>query len=355
MRTLAAIMAALTASALLAQQPAKTEPQSPFSEKIEVNEVLLDTIVTDSRGNQILGLDKNDFVVTENGAPQKLDGVDYYTSRRLLDSPEASAPFRVEQVHDERYLIFFFDKPEDNQLFGRLSAARREVNNFLDRSMTDGDKVAIVGHDVRLKVYTDFTSDRAQLRQALEDVGRFSKGLTKPASDAKSASILKNIDLNSMMYKTGTVYEALTELADAVRPIHARKNLVLISPGIYEPGELVRNGIALNRSRHYDPMIEALNGADVSVYAINLWEQPPDAPVFHQTLEGLAQETNGDYFRNAVSFANPLKQVAKASAGYYLLSYRTEKKGRGFQKVQVSIRDHPELRVAARAGYTYGD
>ena len=115
-----------------------------------------------------------------------------------------------------------------------------------------------------------------------------------------------------------------------------------------------RGGVPLNRSRYYEPMIEALNEANVTVYAMNLMDDAPSAPIFHQTLEGLASETNGDYFRYATTFTNAMKQVAKASAGYYLLSYRTNKAGRGYQKVSVSIKNHPEFHVAARAGYPYG-
>ena len=192
------------------------------------------------------------------------------------------------------------------------------------------------------------------MRTHVEDVARFGNGLKTPPADNSSPSVLRNVDRNGMMDKTGTTYEALTVLADALQPIRARKNLVLFSPGIYEPGELVRGSVPLNRSRYYEPMIEALNEANVTVYAMNLQADAPSAPVFHQTLESLARETNGDYYRYAVTYTNAIKQVAKASAGYYMLSYRTNKTGRGYQKVAVSVKNHPEFRVAARAGYTYG-
>jgi len=346
----------LAATAAVAQTPPPNESIQPpqFGEKVEVNAVLIDAIVTDSRGNQILGLNADDFLVTENGVPQKIDSLDYFTSRRLLNSTEANAPFKVEQLHEERYVVFFFDKPEGAALFSRIALARKAVNDFLDNQMTEGDKVAIVGHDVRLKVYSDFTSDKTQLRRALVEVAGFGNGLKNPPADNGTPSILRNINRDAMMSKTGTTYEALTELADALQPIRARKNLVLFSPGIHEPGELVRDGVPLNRSRYYEPMIEALNEANVTVYPMNLMPDGPSDPVFHQTLESLAQETNGNYYRYAITYTSAIKQVAKASAGYYLLSYRTNRTGRGYQKVAVSVKNHPELHVAARAGYTYG-
>src|SRR5438445_8934774 len=97
----------------LAASTAVAQPQQTgkFGEKVDVNLVLLDAVVTDARGNQILGLGKDDFVVRENGAPQNIESVDYFTTRKLLNAPEKNAAFSVDRVHDERYLIFFFDKP----------------------------------------------------------------------------------------------------------------------------------------------------------------------------------------------------------------------------------------------------
>lgn len=339
---------------LLAAMPAFSQ-QPTFGERVDVNVVLIDAVVTDSRGNQILGLTEEDFVVTENGVPQTIDSIDYFTTRRLLDTPEENAPFQVERVHEERYLIFFFDKPIGGELFERLVQARRAAAEFIDRDMGANDLVAIAGHDVRLKVYSDFTADKKQLKKALDEAARFGRGLSRSNSPEGKPSILRNLSKSEMMDRTGTVYEALEALADAVRPIRARKNLVLFSPGIHEPGEEVRGGVLLNTSRYYDPMVEALNAANVTVYAANLIANPPADPIFHQTLERLTADTNGEYYRYAISFRPVVKEVEKASGGYYLITYRTQKpKGKeGFQKVDVTVKN-PEFRVKARAGYLYG-
>src|SRR2546430_15701691 len=103
------------AAPLFAQQ--QTEP---FKAKVDVSVVLLDAVVTDARGNQILGLGKDDFVVRENGVAQTIESVDYFTPRKLLSAPEKSAAFNVERVHDERYLVFFFDKPSTGAGVGGL-------------------------------------------------------------------------------------------------------------------------------------------------------------------------------------------------------------------------------------------
>jgi VWFA-related protein len=343
---------------LLAASPLLAQQAEPFKEKVDVNLVLLDAVVTDRRGNQILGLGKDDFVVTENGAPVAIDSVEYFTSRKLVDAAEKNAPFKVERVRDERYLVFFFDKPDLIASGDSTRLARYDVAKFLESRMRPEDRVAVVGHDVRLKVYTDFTNDRKAVQKALDEVTRFGRGLTS-ASDgpATGASILRNINIGRMLSHTGTVYEALETLGDALRPLRARKDLVLFSGGIIAPDEDVRGGMIVNTSRFYEPATRALNRANVAVYAININDPAANVPEYvHQNLSRLAHDTNGDYFRFNTSYTTPLKNIEKRTVGYYLISYYANKqRGKsGFQPVEVSLRNR-EFRVHARAGYSYGE
>ncbi|HYS53821.1 MAG TPA: VWA domain-containing protein [Thermoanaerobaculia bacterium] len=338
------------ASAVLAQQQ---PPQ--YGEKVDVNLVLLDAVVTDARGNQILGLDKNDFVIKENGVPQAIDSVDYFTNRRLLNSPESKAAFKVERVHEQRYFIFFFDKPADTGMFfNRLALARSAVKEFIRKEMKPSDVAAVVAHDVRLKVYSDFTSNREQLERAVDETALFGRGITISDTVPDAPSILRG-SASTLIDSTGTVYEALELLGERVRGIRARKEIVLFSLGIHEPGEEIRGGMIVTTSRYYEPMVRALNRSDVAVYPVSLLEDPNQPPYVHQALERIASDTNGQYFRFNTSFSPALRQVDKLSTGYYLIGYYTKpKNGAGYQKVNVAVKN-PEFRVRARQGYSYGD
>ena len=342
--------------ALLAGAAAMAQPQTPgFGEKIDVNVVLLDAIVTDSRGHQILGLGPDDFTVVENGVAQKIQSVDYFTNRKNVSTPEEKAGFKAERTREERYFILFFDKPEEAVLLNRLVHARGAAVDFVNKQMKPNDLVAVAGHDVRLKVYSDFTNDKKQLVRALDDAISFGRGVTEPAAGAGASSILAHVNRTRMMSHTGSTYEALETLADAVRPIKARKDLVLFSAGILTPDQTVQRGVAVNKSRFYDRAVYALNTADVSVYPANLVDIPNISPAFHQALEGLAQDTNGEYFRFNPTFTGALRNVEQMTNGYYLISYTTQKpKGQaGFQKVQVTVKN-PDFKVRAREGYSFG-
>src|SRR5438270_5070465 len=187
----------LAAAPLLAQQPQQNS--QPFGEKVDLNLVQLDAIVTDSRGNQMLGLGKDDFIVRENGQPQTIDSVDYFTNRRLINAPESAAQFKVERVHDERYLIFFFDKiTSDAGSQGEMIRARSDAMRFLDDHLRPEDRVAVVGHDVRLKVYSDFTNDKAQIRRGLNEATMYGLGIRTNAATGSGPSIMRNMDIDRM-------------------------------------------------------------------------------------------------------------------------------------------------------------
>jgi VWFA-related protein len=354
MKRFITILALLALAVPTFAQP--TQVVEPVNEQIDVNAVLLDVIVTDPKGNHILGLGPEDFIVKENGVQQTVDSVDYFTNRRLLDQREEQAAFKVERVREERYFIFFFDKPsEPSTLFDQLTQARDAVKKFLDREMKDTDMVAIVGHDVRLKVYSDFTNDKKQLVRALNETSRFGRGIMK-APAGSGPSILRNLQTNEMVNDTGTVYQALDVLADSLRPIRARKNLVLFSPGIADRDEtLFAGGMLMSRSRYLDPALQSLNAANVSVYGVQLQRDIDTTPLFHQRLDELSEATGGRYFRINVSFTPALEQIEQTNNGYYLVTYRSphEKGKSGFQKVDVDVKNR-EFKVVARPGYQYG-
>lgn len=345
----------MTVFALLALALPGLSQQQPFEERIDVNAVLLDVIVTDPKGNHILGLTKDDFVVKENGVAQEVESVDYLTNRQLLDAREGDAPFKVDRVQEDRYFIFFFDKPDEpGVLLEQFAQARDAVKHFVRTQMKDTDRVAIVGHDARLKVYTDFTSDKAKLERALKDSAGFGRGQLQAAGDGPS--ILRGVDQKTLVEHTGSVYEALNVLGDSVRPIRARKNVVLFSPGIADINEDIRNGMIFDRSRHVDPMLRSLNAANVSIYAVQLQREPlTGTAAIHQRLSELADSTGGRYFQFNTSYRPVVEAVEQTNAGYYLVTYKARKpRGeKGFQKVNISVKN-PDLRVTARSGYEYG-
>jgi VWFA-related protein len=322
-------------------------PQTPpASENVTVNLVLLDATVTDDKGNPILGLGPDDFVVTENGQQQQVTSVDYFTSRRLLDRPEEKAEFKVDRISEERHIIFFFDKPDEysTQSMSDLQNARQAARDFVEKQMVATDRVAVAGHDSRLKIYSDFSSDKKTVSKGIDEAVRFSNGVTRG-----DTPLLANVDSEGMMKKSGRVYDAIAMLADATRGIRGRKVFVVFSHGMgtrndYNPD------ILEPETGYVDAAINALNRANVSMHVINL-HRDSGFRVTEQYLSRFADETNGSYHRNLVRYQAAVKEINLQNAGYYLISYRpASMEGKGFQKVDVKLRN-PEFTVRARRGY----
>lgn len=330
--------------------PAMTLAQS--SERVDVNVVLVDATVTDRSGNQILGLGPDDFIIEEDGVEQTIESADYFTNRRLLDGRERDAAFKVQRVREERYFILFFQKIPAPELYSELMNAKRAAESWVRKELQPADRVAVVGFDSRLKIYSDFTSDRNMLLKALDSAVQFGNGMTTPPADAAHDSILRELNGGELIADTGTIYTAIEGLADATRRIAARKVMVFFSPGM---GELISNRIPIGRpdELRYDPMIAALNRANVTVNPIFLLREYNHLPI-EDVLARIANETGGTYYTRVVNFASPLKRIENENNGYYLLSYRprrAEGAGRGAHEIEARTKN-PEFRVKARKSYS---
>jgi len=339
------------------------KPQGQFEGQVNVNEVLLDVLVTDAKGNVIVGLDKNDFVVTENGKPIDLTGVTFYSNRRLIQSSPTLAKqgVSVEQVPEDRYFILLFDDQKDTaqeapQLLSQQMQAAKRARGWIESELLPNDWVAVASYDTRLKVQQDFTRDRKALIAAVGGAmkGKDPEGNYPSRIDAgKGPSLLAGLPKGQELRdKTSTLYEALQAVARSAGNVRGRKNLLLFTYGL--PGREDTFGQFVPDKRFFEPTVQALNANNVAAYTLDL-TPPAVEHTLSDSLNKLADDTGGRYFFNVTNFSTPLDQVAQENNGYYLLSYSGEQQtGKsGFQEVQVKV-TNPEFRVKARRGYEYG-
>lgn len=368
-RTVSTLLLAL---ALLAGWPLAAQQESPsgqFEEEIQVSEVLLDVLVTDGDGNVVVGLEPDDFVVTEDGEPMDVTGLTFYSNSRFLEGGVPSdqvagerADLRVDRVPVDRYFIFFFHDqrldfaPRIAQTERQLLDAARKAKEWVREEMLPTDWVAVAGYDVKLRLYQDFTRDPQALVAALDDAAVSKGGENWPSrvADTDGPSLAAHLPQGKELRKqTRRIYDGLELLADAAGHVVGRKNLILFSRGF---GDVNRFGVYEPDSRYYDDMEQALNDNNVAVYAVDL----TPAEVEHtlsNALNQIAAETGGRYYFNFVSFRTPLTRIADENTGYYLLSYRSRHPAdaSGFQRVRVETRN-PDFEVrSARKGYLYGE
>jgi len=342
---------------------AQEQPQGQFQGKVNVTEVLLDVLVTDARGNVIVGLDKNEFVVKENGRPVDLTGVTFYSNRRLLESSPALAKqgVSVDQGTEDRYFILFFEDQKDTaqeapQLLTQQLEAAKRARGWVDGEMLPSDWVAVVSYDTRLKVQQDFTRDRKALVAAIGDAvkAKDPEGNYPSRIDAtKGPSLLAGLPKGrELANRTPKIYSALQEIARSAGNIRARKNLLLFTYGL--PSNETPFGQFVPDKRYFLPTVDALNANNVAVYSLDL-TPPAVQHTLSDSLQKMSDDTGGRYFFNVTNFSTPLDQISKENNGYYLLSYQSEQPAgkSGFQNVTVTTNNR-EFRVKARKGYEYG-
>lgn len=346
--------AVLVAAPLAAQQPS-------FDESVEVTEVLLDVLVTDNKGKVIVGLNQDDFIVEEDGQAVEVTGITFYSNRLALDETERPA-----EVPADRYFILFFqdqrqvDGPALQVLLRQQLQAGRRSKEWIRDEMLGGDWVAVVSYDHKLKVHQDFTQNREDLRQAIDDAIRAkdpgniwpSRRPDDVAGDRPT--LLTGLPEGKALRKaTRRIYDGISVLAQATGDIQGRKSILMFTTGF---GELTLGaGGSKGDPRFYPGMRQALNDNNVAVYPIDL--KPPEVEGFQTSfMNQLASDTGGELYDNVVNFSTPLRQIATENNGYYLLSYRAAHPigKNGYQQVKVTTRNR-SFNVRARQGYSYGE
>src|SRR3954469_4520634 len=361
-RTTALALVALCSALGLARAQEAEKPQAEFQGKVNVNEVLLDVLVTDAKGNVIVGLDKNDFTVKENGKPVALTGVTFYSNRKLLEtSPKlAKQGVTTDQATDDRYFVLFFHDQKETaqeapQLIANQLEAGKRARGWVDAELLPNDWVAVVSYDTRLKVQQDFTHDRRALVAAIADAmeAKDPEGNFPSRINGKGPSLLAGLPKGSELRdRTPNIYEAMQQVARAAGNIRGRKNLLLFTYGL--PGRENPFGSFVPDDRYFKPTVRILNNNNVAVYSLDLTSPAVDHTL-SDSLNLLSKDTGGRYFFNVTNYSTPLDQVAKENNGYYLLSYESNQPAgkSGFQDVEVKT-TNSELRLKSRKGYEYG-
>ncbi|MEM9595119.1 MAG: VWA domain-containing protein [Acidobacteriota bacterium] len=372
----AGALAALALTALLTATTASAQDSSPraeFGDLVEVSEVLLDVLVTDRDGNVVIGLGPEDFVIEEDDQTRNVTGVSFYSNRFQLREGEKGVqnPLSNEVPADRYFILFFHDQRRQfdprSRLVRKQLEASRQAKRWVQEEMLQGDWVAVASYDVKLKVQSDFTQDRAKLVEAIESASKSKDpgnqwASRRPAAEEDKPSLLAHLPSGDQLRdESKNIYDGISLVAEATRDILGRKNLLMFTTGFGEVRRTAGTGgflqgafMARPDERFYPELEQSLNDNNVAVYPIDLTPNEFEH-VQRDFLTQLAGDSGGRYHFNFTSFILPMRQVADEVNGYYLLGYQAEHPSgeRGYREVKVTTRN-PEFRVRARQGYRFG-
>jgi VWFA-related protein len=335
------------------QQQEREDPQARFGERVDVVEVLIDVQVTDRKGVVVLGLGPDDFTALVDGEPTPISSVSFHSPYFAQDIPEriegrtgtfgALPAEGVTQPPEHRYFVLLFHDlmAPDFETLGvtaQQSLAVAMARQWVRRELLPADFVAVASYDYKLKIHSDFGRDPDELERALKrammrrDPERSGRVNAASAGPSLVRTLPRGPELRD---RSRNIRQALWVLAEGLRPLHGRKNLLLFSIGV---GLTPYLGPVLNRS-------------NVDVYTVDI--SPPHAQHMQAVaLEGLARATGGHFFRWG-SYFDSLQRVSRATTGYYQLSVPLTRGVNGElpERVVVNV-VHRELRVMARRHYT---
>ena len=280
--------------------PAQTNPEPTF--RADTNLVVIPVAVTDPLNRFVLGLQKADFHIFEDGVEQT---VGHFSGE--------DAPLSIGLVFDESGSMDF-------KLRTSLDAAAQ-----LLKTLNRDDEAFLVEFGDTARLSVGFTAHSEEIQKAL-----------KNAKPGGLTAMLDGID-------TG-----LHEMKKAKNP---RKAIVIVSDG----GD--------NHSKYTSAEIESLvREADVQVYAMGVFEPSfgltPEEISGPRLLSEIAKQTGGRAFSAALTSDLPsvAARIAVELRNQYVLAYYPKNQARDgkYRKVEVKLsqpKGVPPLKAHWRLGY----
>ena len=229
--------------------------------EVKVTLKLIQVYVTDKAGNPVMDLNKEDFIVYDNGKRQKITEFERHLIEFPAEAREEIAETPVPsgyQLLPRQFFLFFdfaFNNPKG------IEKAKQDALHFLENQVKPDDKIGVLSFSSqkRLKLHEYLTNDHERIRQIVKQFGlKDSLGLAENI-EAEYWALLKEenpVDASSSGYvfdpeeqrqqeleflkskrleSSFQVYyfaRKFTELARALRYIYGHKYILLFSSGV---------------------------------------------------------------------------------------------------------------------------
>ncbi len=224
---------------------AQAQPGSGAVIKAETRLVLVDTVVTDKKGNYVRDLEAKNFRVWEDNKEQTV------TSFSFEDDPKSPSN---SQRH---YLVLFFDNSTMD--FADQGRARQAAAQFIDKNAGPNRLMAIVNYGGTVRLAQNFTADAERLKQVVSGVKIPN---VSPNAPVEVASLgIPNLGNAESSFGVYSDLLALRSIAKTMVPVPGRKILILFTAGFPLTPEFQSELTAT---------IDACNKANVAIYPIDV-------------------------------------------------------------------------------------
>ena len=299
----AVVLGMLAAQGLDAQAPERAAPPRP-AYRGGVNLVTLNVSVTDRSQRYVSHLDKQDFIVLEDGRPQ---AVSFFA--------HSGIPLTVAIVLDT-----------SGSMDGALGAAQEAATGFI-RRLAAGDRAAVVDFDSRVNVVQPFTVDIGALEHAVRST----------VADGQTA-------LYDALYVS---LQALEGLAYAEVDTPRRHAIVLLS-----------DGQDTSSKQQLDTVLDLANRSNTAIYAVGLGERDEGGRLAtfeaESALRRLAIQTGGRAFfpTDMEQLHGIYHEIRRDLASQYTIAYASTNARRDGRWRNITVRlAQRDLDAHTRPGY----
>src|SRR5271156_775526 len=233
-----------------AQQPAPQSPDNTHAIKAETNEVRVDVVVTDKKGNYITDLTQKDFKVYEDNKEQAVNSFSF--------GADPNAPVK----NQRHYLVLFFDNT--SMELSDQPRARDAAAKFIEAHAGPDQVMSVMNFGGSLQIVQNFTTDADRLKQAVSGISNSnisSVANSSAGTDALQYPGMANFGNSEAQFGTYTLLLSIRNLAKNLASIPGRKSLILFTAGFALDGEVVSELTAT---------IDACNKANVAVYPLDV-------------------------------------------------------------------------------------
>lgn len=330
----------LAAGALLSAQVPGQLPQ--ITERVEVARVLIDVRVISPDGTPVLGLDVTDFKVAIDGKPARVDSMQWVpgsAAANALTTAEVPAGAEPAATPGGRLIAFLFQKEVESTRIGGLMRMLERAHDLVNR-LAPTDRVAVLMFDSHLKLYADFTNDRARLARLLDRAILFEN--PPEVEPSEGLSLAAHFD-PAAGRRAATLEEALLLVGRALEPLPGSKSLVLFAWGM---GRLERTRVVVDD--HYGEACRALASARVTVFSLDVTDA--DYHSLEAGLRAIAAATGGFYEQTHQFAGLAMTRLEGALAGHYVLLVERPEGKPGSHTITVELVRRKGL-VFARPSY----
>jgi len=348
---------------LLSQVRNSETKQETLQHEVTVTLKLIQTYVTDKKGNPVTDLNQTDFELYDNG---KLINITDF-EKHILYLPAEKTPEIKPYVSPEvpsqmnRKFFLFFELAFNNAI--GIKKSKEASLHFIDTKLQPTDEVGVLSYSTMksLTLHEYLTTDHQKVREVVEGFGL--KDVLRRAEKIDHEWEDYDLGLRKEIYKhqVFNFSNIIKNLAKALRYIPGYKHIVFFSSGyinseVYGPGS--------GRLRwEWEEMAIELASANCLVYALDagsfVSSIDSETGFFYvdrylrggSTLERLAEVTGGKYFGNITNYENIMEEIQDLSNAYYVLGYYIDEKWDGkYHKIKVKVK-RKGCKVHAQGGY----